>query len=102
MIPEMMQWKRFPNQYLVSTEGQRKLATQWKPQWNDPVGTDLLPAHANGASELQLMTGPQPEDFVDNERYCTYYVGTSIQCVPYMYYTCTYIIIHVALNKPYL
>ena len=69
VIPEVMQWKRFPNQYLVSTEGQRKLATHWKPQWNDPLKTDLLPAQANAASELQLMTGPQPDDFVDNERY---------------------------------
>ncbi len=68
VIPELMQWKKFPNQYLVSTESDRKLATVWKPQWNDPVSLDLLPLHASGGSELQLLDGPQPDDFVDPER----------------------------------
>lgn len=69
VIPEVMQWKQFPNHYLIASENHRRLASVWKPRWSDPFSSDLLPAQANGASELQLLTGPQPDDFVDPEWY---------------------------------
>ena len=67
VIPEVMQWKQFPNHYLIANENHRRLASVWKPRWSDPFSSDLLPAQANGASELQLLTGPQPDDYVDPE-----------------------------------
>ena len=50
-------------------EGDRKLATVWKPRWTDPFSTELLPAKANGTPEVELLSQAQPDDFVDEKRY---------------------------------
>ena len=60
-----MQWKQFPSHCLIAMDGEKKIASVWKPRRTDPFSTDLLPAMSNP----ELPSGPQHDDLVDLEKY---------------------------------
>ena len=68
VIPGMMEWKKFPSNCLLAMDGERKMATMFKPRRSDPFSTDLLPA----MDDVELLSGPQFDDMVDLERYSVF------------------------------
>ena len=65
VIPGLMQWKQFPSHCLVAMDGEKKIASVWKPRRTNPFSTDLLPT----MSMPELLPGPQHDDLVDLEKY---------------------------------
>ena len=60
-----MDWRSFPSHCLIAIDGERKMATLFKPRRSDPFSTDLLPV----VEDPELLSGPQPDDMVDLDRY---------------------------------
>ena len=50
-------------------DGEKKIASVWKPKRSDPFSPELLPV----MTKPELLSGPQPDDFVDLERYVPTY-----------------------------
>ena len=48
------------------------MASIWKPTRSDSFSSDMLPT--GGSSDLGLMSGQQPDDFVDENRCACVYV----------------------------
>ena len=73
VIPGLMQWKQFPSHCLLAMNGEKKVASVWKPRRSDPFSTELLPT----MDKPELLTGPQCDDFVDIEKYVHVYIHSN-------------------------
>ena len=60
-----MHWKQFPSHCLIAMDGEKKIASVWRPRQTDPFSADLLPV----MSKPELLSGPQHDDLVDLEKY---------------------------------
>ena len=74
-----MQWKQFPSHCLLAMDGEKKLSSVWKPRLTDPFSSDLLPT----MDKPELLSGPQPDDFADLERYTSEHYNNYV-CITVM------------------